>query len=171
MKKIFFTLFLIFSSLIVYAQDTIHIPADYSTIQAGINAANNGDIVLVEEGTYFENINYRGKAITVASRFLIDDSTSHINNTIIDGSQPNNPDSGSVVYFVSGEDTNSVLCGFTITGGTGTFIPAGSPPSPPFNLRIGGGIYISYNMGARIIHNIIEQNVISTTDYASGGGI
>ena len=171
MKKIFFTLILIFPFLIVYPQDTINVPGDYTSIQAGINAASNGDLVLVEDGTYLENINYKGKAITVTSRFLVDSLESHIENTIIDGSQPNNPDSGSVVYYVSGEDTNSVLCGFTITGGTGTFIPAGSPPSPPFNLRIGGGIYISYNMGARITHNIIEQNVISTTDYASGGGI
>jgi len=122
-KKLSLLFFLfIFVTNPAYSQDTIHIPLDQPTIQAGIEISINGDIVLVEDGTYVENINFRGKAITVASHFLIDGDTSHISNTIIDGSQPVNPDYGSVVSFVSGEDMNSVLCGFTITGGYGTLM-------------------------------------------------
>ena len=90
------------------------------TIQNAIDVANNVDIILVDEGTYYENINFKGKAITVASKFILDQDTSHISRTIINGSQPSNPNNASVVTFNSGEDTTSVICGFTITGGKGT---------------------------------------------------
>jgi len=143
--------------------DTIHVPGDVATIQAAIDSATNGNIVLVDTGTYQENINFKGKAITVASYFYIDGDTSHIDNTIIDGSNHSHPDSGSVVYFITGEDTNSVLCGFTITGGTGTI-------DSPNNWRNGGGIYAT-NSSPHIKNNIIESNVITYNNDSYGGGI
>jgi hypothetical protein len=163
MKNLIFILFLTIPFLVVYPQDTINVPGDYTTIQAAIDVAVNGDIILVAEDTYYENINFEGKAITVASHFLLDGNETHIANTIIDGSQPNNPDSGSVVYFVSGEDTTSVLCGFTITGGTGTFTQLYDDVS-------GGGIFL-YPSGGKICNNIIEYNSVSYTSNSFGGGI
>jgi hypothetical protein len=163
MKKLFFSFFLFLPVLAIYSQDTINVPGDYSTIQAAIDAAVNGDIILVAEDTYYENINFKGKAITVASHFLIDGDETHIENTIIDGSQPTDPDSASVVYFISGEDTTSVLCGFAITGGTGTYTAS-------FDDVSGGGIFI-YPSGAKICNNIIEYNSASYNTYAHGGGI
>jgi len=161
MSRFFIILFILLPLSILHSQDTIYVPGDYSTIQAAIDAASNGNVVLVAEDTYYENINFKGKAITVASHFILFKDTSHITNTIIDGSQPIYSDSASVVSFISGEDTNSVLCGFTLTGGTGI-------PTPTY--RAGGGIVL-YNSGAQIKNNIIEFNTITNVTWADGGGI
>jgi cytoskeletal protein CcmA (bactofilin family) len=162
--------FLFLSSL--KAQDTLHVPSEFSEIQTAIDSSNNGDLILVADGIYYENINYNGKAITVASNFIIDGDTNHINNTIIDGSQNVNPDSGSVVYFVSGEDTTSILKGFTITGGSGTLIVFPGSETD----RIAGGIFID-NSGSKMTHNrIVGNNAVMSipgTDLrlAVGGGL
>jgi hypothetical protein len=145
--------------------NVLNVPADFPTIQAAIDAAVDGDVVLVEDNTYYENINFKGKAITVTSRLYVDDDTSHVSNTIIDGSQSEDPDSGSVVYFISGEDTNSVLSGFTITGGSGT---KGSWQGEVY--FEGGGIYCP--SGGKILDNIIRNNAINVEVFvASGAGI
>jgi len=157
--SIIITLFLLTSSF----AEVIHVPGNQPTIQAGINTAVTGDTVLVTDSTYYENINFKGKAITVASYFLIDNDSTHIDSTIIDGSQPSHPDSGSVVYFISGEDTTSILCGFTITGGTGTSFPQ-------YGARVGGGIVCSFSGGRftsnKIIYNTLDDNSL----FVFGGG-
>ena len=71
---------------------------NFATIQEGINASTNSDTVLVYPGTYFENINYNGKNITVTSLYLTTHDEQYINQTIIDGNQ-----NGSCVRIMSGE--------------------------------------------------------------------
>ena len=36
---------------------TLNVPADYATIQAAVNAAATGDTIMVQSGTYYENVN------------------------------------------------------------------------------------------------------------------
>jgi hypothetical protein len=160
------TISVFFCSLILAALahgQIIHVPSDQPTIQAGINAAISGDTVLVAPGTYFENINFMGKAITVASHYLTTGDTAFIYVTTIDGSQPVNPDFASTVCFMTAEDTTSVICGFTITGGAGMV-------DPVYSARIGGGI-LCYYATARILHNRIINNTLTADNYAWGAGI
>ena len=155
MKTLFF-IFIFLSSLL--HATIINIPANQPTIQDGINAAMDADTVLVQPGTYFENINYNGTNITVASLFLTTQDTTYISQTVIDGSQPTNPDSASVVIFCNGEDSTAVLTGFTITNGTGTFF---------YNQgHSGGGIYCKYNSSPSLKYITITRN---TFDYRGGG--
>ena len=165
MKFIIIVFSIILLFLILGFADTIHVPKQQSTIQAGINAAIDGDVVLVADGTYFENINFMGKKIIVASHFFLDRKKIHINKTVINGSKPADPNFGSVVSFISGEDTNSVLCGFTITGGTGTLIQI--PDAPP--IRQGGGILCNAS-GSKVIHNRIINNTVENAPWTMGGG-
>jgi len=142
MKKLSLILIVLITALSASGQHTIHVPGDYLSIQDGINAANNGDIVLVDEGTYVENIFFIGKKITVASQFFIDGEESHIENTIIDGSSASGEEWASVVHFNGGEDTTSILMGFTLINGEG------------YQNRMGGGILV-VESGAKIVANKI----------------
>jgi hypothetical protein len=85
----------------------------YRTIQKGINVASDStDTVLVAAGTYAENINFNGKRITVASKYLTEGLPVYITNTLIETA------SGTIVTFdTSSEDSNSRLIGFTVQGG------------------------------------------------------
>lgn len=126
---------------------------DYSSIQTAIDNSVSGDTVSVMPGTYIENLNYNGKNIYVKS------STDDPYTTIIDGSQPADTTYGSVVTFISGEDTTAILRGFTLTGGTGMYLEQGE-----FKARAGGGMIIERGSSPIIENNIIRDNV------ANGGG-
>ena len=92
----------------VYAE-TLFVPTPYSSIQSAINDANNGDTVFVAPGTYYENINFLGKAIWVRSSNPFDPNV--VAGTIIDGNAPADSNFASVVTFNNGENTNGLGCG------------------------------------------------------------
>ncbi len=144
----------------------LNIPDDYATIQSAINAASDGDTVYVAPGRYLENINFNGKAVTVASYFVTTADTSYISKTIIDGNK-----SGHVVEFSSGEDSTSVLKGITITNGS-TFDASGRQINEEEFHNGGGGIFC-LNSSPTLDNLIITDNKIYAEIYGLciGGGI
>lgn len=192
------TLLFLAGSLAISSVDiqasTIRVPSDRQTIQTAINAAVEGDTVLVSPGTYNERIDFFGKGIIVQSES--GQEVTFINGTGL----------GSVVTFNAGETSLAKLIGFTIQNGLGLdgggmYIRFSSPQiinniirnntassgggvhivggSPLLQNNVisnnqagsgggpGGGIYVSGGSSARIINNLISENVGNTV----GGGI
>ena len=93
------------------AQSTqLDVPEVFPTIQAAIAAAQDGDVIVVAPGTYSGTVDPLGKAITIRS--TDPDDPDVVDQTILDGAG-----SRAVAVF-RGERLDTVLEGFTITGGS-----------------------------------------------------
>ncbi len=135
MKLILITIFIFCSRIGIAA--TIYVPGDLATIQTGIDAASDGDVVMVADGTYTglgnKDIEFKGKKITVQSEngpFLC----------IIDCQGI-----GRGFHFQGYETNESVLSGFTIRNANWDKF-----------YTYGGGIRCSYS--APTITNCIIDN-------------
>jgi hypothetical protein len=166
MNKTLLLSFLIVCCFFSIRANIITVPTNYSSIQLAINASVDGDTIVILQGTYFENINLKGKKILLTSLFYLSNDTTYISSTIINGSQPVQPDTGSCVLMISGEDSTTILQGFTITGGTGT---KWLDEHGAGTYREGGGILIQYSSPV-IRHNSIIYNVATNTSGANGAG-
>lgn len=169
--------FFLFVSTVLLFQITlaviIHVPGDYTSIQAGLNAAGEDDTVLVQPGTYAENIVWpeeHGIKLIAAG-----DTT----NTFIDGNY-----SGSVIRFpeIFFYDLTTLIKGFTITHGSSSGIYMSDAEVILDNLHItknegseyysgkrGGGIICFYS-SPTIKNSKIDRNE-NFGNTALGGGV
>ncbi len=122
----------------------------FKRVQEGIDAASDGDAVLVMEGIYYENIEFRGPNIVLTSKNPEDSSVR--NATIIDGNY-----AGPVVRFSGEEDETCVLTGLTIRNGLGGYAS--------------GGIHGGASAGTPPTHATIEKNLITGNQGVYGGGL
>lgn len=171
---------------------TIRVPTDYTTIQAAILAANDGDIIQVAQGVYAENITITSSKLTIIQggwsqdfTFRSDDSSL----TIIDGGG-----NGQVINIRAdtGVTIKLTIQGFTIQNGTadqGAGIGALSLNKDSYlsltlnNNRIignsstrqsefdGGGIWAHAVGNGAVAELILTNNLIKNNSSLSGGGL
>ena len=137
----------------------IHIPGDYYTIQGAINATEDGDEIIVSEGTYYGRIGLRGKNIVLRSTDPTNPDV--VANTILDGMQEYD-----VIWFMGTENESCIVEGFTITNGKDA-IYGGYPTHSCATIRYNTIIknaspedeYPDYAINS--FDGIIEYNIIS----------
>jgi parallel beta-helix repeat protein len=122
---------------------------EYPTIQSGIDAANPGDAVVVDPGTYPENITISTNGIMLQG--------SGTGGTIIDGGGI-----GSVIKMSGVSDV--IISGFTITNGLGD-------GEDYYGSDNGGGIAVYNCSNITIENNLITQNHATKSGHSDGGGI
>ena len=146
---------LLFTCCCAVDANTLHVPADFATIQGALDAASSGDSILVAEGTYTENIVWP----QTSDLHLVSDPANR-NRPTIDGAS-----AGRVVDIEadgSGAFT-AEISGFIITHG---FLNV-----PAHNGQTGAGIFMT-NGALRLSRCVIDANEITSTFpiQNNGGG-
>jgi parallel beta-helix repeat protein len=185
MKQVAFILSVcVVTTFSVATATLIRVPGEYPTIQAGIDAAVDGDTVLVADGTYTgdgnRDIDFFGKPIV-----LMSENGPEV--TIID-CEGSRQDPHRGFYFQNGEDSSSVVQGFTIRNGyvlgdypqdCGGAILCRGASSPAIEGNIirentalwgyGGGICCQLSSSPIIKGNTIEENTAAESSSYGGG--
>ncbi|MFC1857038.1 carboxypeptidase regulatory-like domain-containing protein [Thermodesulfobacteriota bacterium] len=117
------------------------VPEDFSTIQAAIDAASEGDTILVGPGSYTENIKFTGGINVVLQ------SSDGAENTVIDGGGQD-----SCIELENSAYSETVIEGFTIMNGSAEWF--------------GGGVSCLYGPSPTIKNCIITEN---KSAYHGGG--
>ncbi len=136
--------------------DILRVPSQYPTIQSAIDAASNGDTVLIADGVYTgpgnKNLDFGGRAITV-------ESENGRENCIIDCEQD-----GRGFHFRNGEGQDSAMKGLTVRN---AFVDETSA-NGPF-----GGAVLCESSGPAIIDCEFAASWAreSSLSYGGGGGV
>lgn len=156
-------------SAVTYTGRMVVVPRDYKTVQAAIDAAVDGSMIVVRPGVYREQIAIHGKDIVLRSTNPRDKAV--VRETVL--RLPKHAE-GSVVSLSGGEPATCRVAGFTIQGGSasegGGIRGNRSNATIEFNRIIknfgisGGGIAGCDGM---IRENLVAHNVA----FSGGGGI
>lgn len=126
----------------------LDVPAQYATINAALNAAQNGNVIRVAGGTYHERLSFGSKRVSLIAANASDD-------VVIDG----DGSAGSLVAMTDGQDPSVLISGITFRNAVqGTFVPS-------LGTTAGGAIFLQ-NASPRIEHCLFEAN-----NAGAGGAI
>jgi len=138
---------------------TINVPADYTTIQAAIDAASNGDEILVAPGMYTDTQD--GHVVDMKGKSILLRSLGGPEVTVIDGENARR----GIACFRS-EYKDCVIDGFTIRNGYGVPHDYDASGGTDHWEDDGGGILTCLNS-----HPTIRNCIITNGSAVNGGGI
>ncbi|QEG32914.1 right-handed parallel beta-helix repeat-containing protein [Bythopirellula goksoeyrii] len=134
----------------------LEVPEEYPSIQAAIDAAEDGETILIAPGVYHESLRISGKSVILASWYLTTKETKYIKQTVLDGSIVPDPDPeddidavvDAVILIEPDAGPQTTILGFTIRDGDDG---------------------ISCHAKSRILFNHFVNNK-DAIDYEGGGG-
>ena len=159
-------IFLCQSSII--SNGAIIIPQDASTIQEGINLAQNYDTVIILPGVYYESLLIDSKSITLSSSFIFSNDTSFINNTVINALGNN-----YVIKILNSTVDSTKIIGLTIQNANDGIATSYSKTIISNNKIINCVDGIDYGSGSksRCSHNLFENNDDDGIDLDGGSEV
>ena len=140
----------------------------FDEIQEGINAALDGDTVVVFPGTYHETLNLMGRNLHLNG--LDPNVANHTDLPVIDAQRL-----GTVLTFDQAEDANCLVTGFVLTGGldeqAGAISCIGSSPTIEHCLIVGNR-WADPNGGAIVLQdsNSVMRHCTITDNAGFNGG-
>jgi len=154
----------------VLVAETLHVPAEFASIQSAVDASSPGDTVLVAPGTYSEKIRIVEKGIVLTSSHGVD-------VTIL--TDPQGAPTDTTMIWLEGTPPGTEVSGFTMTGVTDSARFGGAIGSMACSTLIknnvflenyaqwGSGIYLIGESRARIESNLFLRN----RAFSGGAGV
>jgi parallel beta-helix repeat protein len=151
-----FVALLLLPTVAMAAGNTLRVPEDQPTIQGAIDAARDGDTIIVAPGKYEEKLTIDGKKITLASRFLTSNDPADVERTILDGGKDGMKKGPSILYVKRKAEAR--LVGFTIQNSHHAVTNSGVLDTLHCRF-IENGDALSFESGSGTIrHNVFENN-------------
>ena len=164
-KRILFLMVVLFIVIALKGNTQTHnVPSDYESIQLAIDASDVNDTIILQNGTYSENI-VIDKPLIISSLYEQTHDTLDIENTIIDGGQL-----GTVITIINIEEGDVFIQGIRIKNGSGTLYlhPELSEEEENYYYH-GGGFFIQNANHVHLINMWIEENNLQSSNSGAGG--
>lgn len=137
---------------------TLRVPTDRPSIQAAIDAAQEGDVILIAPGVYRESLKAAGKAVTIASEFVVSNDPRHVTATVLDVTGADGKRGASILVVERGAGAATRIIGLTFRGASHAVTIRGRAEVTHCRFTANGDA-LSFENGSGIVRfNTFEEN-------------